>query len=146
MLDPAMDKWGVKKDISLDDQEYKKVIFKPIQLCHPGMSKKMYDGYYQASIFRDEGMAKVITEYVAHKPKGDGPLVSYTGGGHVQYDVPIPKRVRRDTSPELKDVSIYLISLDPAHEADIAESMKEGIADYIWIRALGPGGPQPKCG
>lgn len=146
MLDPAMEKWGVKKDISLDDQEYKDVIFKPIQLCHPGMTKKMYEGYYQASIFRDEGMAKVITDYLNQKPQEQGPLVSYTGGGHVQYDVPVPKRVRRDASSTFKDISIYLISLDPAREAEVQEAIDEGIADYIWLRALGPGGPQPKCG
>ena len=145
MLDPVMDTWNVKKDISLDDQEYKAVIFKPIELCHPGMTKEMYKRYYQASIFRDEGMAKVITDYLKNKPQEQGPLVSYTGGGHVQYDVPVPKRVRRD-APSTKDVTIYLISLDPTRAAEVQEAIDEGIADYIWIRALGPGGPQPKCG
>ncbi len=146
LRDPAMEEWGVKNDISLDDVEYRKVIFKPIELCHPGMTKKMYDGYYQASIFRDEGMAKVITDYLAQKPKDVGPLVSYTGGGHIQYKVPVPKRVRRDAASSLKDVSIYLISLDPERKAEVQEAIDEGIADYIWLRALGPKGPQPRCG
>ncbi len=146
MRDPMMEKWGVKKDISLDDAEYKKVIFKPIELCHPGMTKKMYEGYYQASIFRDEGMAKVITGYLTRTRQGQGPLVSYTGGGHVQYGVPVPKRVRRDGPSSLQDVSIYLISLDPTREAEVQEAIDEGIADYIWLRNMGPGGPQPKCG
>ena len=146
MQDPVMEKWGVKKDISLDDAEYKKVIFKPIELCHPGMTKKMYEGYYQASIFRDEGMAKVITGYLTRKRQGRGPLVSYTGGGHVQYGVPVPKRVRRDGPSSLEDVSIYLISLDPTRVGEVQEAIDEGIADYIWLRNMGPGGPQPKCG
>ena len=146
MRDPAMDQWDVKKDISLDDSEYKKVIFKPIQLCHPGMPDKAYEGYYQASIFRDEGMAKVITEYLAKRPKEHGPLVSYTGGGHIQYRVPVPSRVSRDADASLKDVSIYLISLDPAREVEVQEAIDDGIADYIWLRELGPGGPQPRCG
>ena len=146
MLDPVMNEWGVKKDISLDDPEYRKVIFKPIQLCHPGMPEKAYDGYYQASIFRDEGMAKVITDYLEQKPQEQGPLVSYTGGGHVQYKVPVPKRVRRDASSTLKDVSIYLIALDPARVAEVQEAIDEGIADYVWLTALGPRGPQPLCG
>ncbi len=145
MLDPVMDTWNVKKDISLDDQEYKDVIFKPIELCHPGMTEKMYERYYQASIFRDEGMAKVITNYLENKLQGQGPLVSYTGGGHVQYDVPVPNRVRRDAKP-IKDISIYLISLDPTREDEVQTAIDGGIADYIWIRELGPGGPQPKCG
>ncbi|GJL50816.1 MAG: hypothetical protein NPIRA01_20430 [Nitrospirales bacterium] len=146
LLDPAMEKWGVKKDISLQDPEYEKVIFKPIELCHPGLPKKMYDRYYQASIFRDEGMAKVITGYLDQKSHDQGPLVSYTGGGHIQYKVPVPKRVRRDASLSLKDVSIYLIALDPVREEDVQEAIGEGIADYIWLRALGPNGPQPRCG
>ncbi|GJL63602.1 MAG: hypothetical protein NPIRA04_22560 [Nitrospirales bacterium] len=146
LVNPAMDKWGVKKGISLKDPEYEKVIFKPIELCHPGLPKKMYDRYYQASIFRDEGMAKVITGYVDEKSQDQGPLVSYTGGGHIQYKVPVPKRVRRDASSTLKDVSIYLIALDPVREEEVQEAIDEGIADYIWLRALGPNGPQPRCG
>ncbi|WP_447970105.1 ChaN family lipoprotein [Nitrospira sp. M1] len=146
LRDPEMEKWGVKKDMSLKDPEYEKVIFKPIELCHPGLPKNMYDRYYQASIFRDEGMAKIITEYVNRKSQDQGPLVSYTGGGHIQYEVPVPKRVRRDASSRLKDVSIYLIALDPVREEEVQEAIEEGIADYIWLRALGPNGPQPRCG
>lgn len=146
LRDPEMEKWGVKKDMSLKDPEYEQVIFKPIELCHPGLPKKMYDRYYQASIFRDEGMAKIITEYINRKSQDQGPLISYTGGGHIQYEVPVPKRVRRDASSTLKDISIYLIALDPVREEDVQEAIDEGIADYIWLTALGPNGPQPRCG
>ncbi|MCA9473152.1 MAG: ChaN family lipoprotein [Nitrospirales bacterium] len=146
LQDPAMNNWEIPKDIPRDDAEYKAVIFKPIELCHPGMTKQMYDGYYQASIFRDEGMAKVISDYLTSKSPGEGPLVSYTGGGHIQYEVPVPKRVRRNVSSSIQDVSIYLIALDPSRVDEVQEAIDGGIADYIWLRELGPRGPQPRCG
>ena len=106
----------------------------------------MYDGYYQASIFRDEGMAKVISDYLSTKLKRAGPIVSYTGAGHIQYEVPVPKRVMRNVSSSIQDVSIYLVALDPSRADEVQEAIDGRIADYIWLRELGPQGPQPRCG
>ena len=90
-------------------------------------------------------MAKVIKEHL--KTKGDNsPLVSYTGGGHIQYRVPVPNRVQKSQDSQLKDITIYLIALDPAQEEEVLEAIHEGIADYVWLTAMGPGGPKPRCG
>ena len=145
LQDPSMDEWNVDKNMSLDDPEYRRILFDQIKECHGGMPDKAYQRFYEASIFRDEGMAKVIKEYL--KTKGENSsMVSYTGGGHIQYGVPIPNRVRKGQESTVKDLSIYLIALDPAREEEAWETIQEGIADYVWLTAMGPGGPKPRCG
>jgi uncharacterized iron-regulated protein len=146
LKDPSMSQWGVTEPISLEDPEYRRVIFPQITACHPGHPDKVYQPFYEASIFRDEGMAKVIKEYLQKKPEDDGPLVSYTGGGHIQYRLPVPNRVQKSQPQGFKDISIYLIALDPSRTEDIDQAIDEGIADYVWLTELGPRGPQPRCG
>ncbi|UCE63508.1 MAG: ChaN family lipoprotein [Nitrospirota bacterium] len=146
LRDPSMRQWNIPEHISLEDPEYRRVIFPQITACHPGYPDKVYQPFYEASIFRDEGMAKVIKEYL-QKQSGDvGPLVSYTGGGHIQYRLPVPNRVQKTQPPGFKDISIYLIALDPTRTEDIDQAIDEGIADYVWLTELGPRGPQPRCG
>ena len=143
--DSSMREWKIDERMSLDDPEYRRIIFDQIKSCHGGMPDKAYQRFYEASIFRDEGMAKVIKEYLRTKG-ANSPLVSYTGGGHIQYRVPIPNRVRKGQNSQVKDISIYLIALDPAREEDVLETIHDGIADYVWLTAMGPRGPQPRCG
>ena len=145
-LNPTMKQWGMDHEISLQDSEYRRVIFRQIQSCHPDLPEKAYQRFYEASIFRDEGMAKVIKDYLQQRSADQGPLVSYTGGGHIQYKIPIPNRVKKGLESAVKDVSIYLIALDSAREDEIVESINNGIADYVWLTALSPRGPQPRCG
>jgi len=144
--DPSMSQWGIDQHISLDDPEYRRVLFEQITACHPGLPDNAYQRIYEASIFRDEGMAKVIKEYLQKKPEEVGPLVSYTGGGHIQYRLPVPNRVKKSQSAGFKDISIYLIALNPLRTDDIDQAIDEGIADYVWLKELGPQGPQPRCG
>lgn len=144
--DAEMARWNVKRDISLNDPEYHRVLYEQLELCHPGLSDKSYQRIYEASIFRDEGMAKTIVEALHAKTVNQGPVVSYTGSGHIQYHVPVPNRVQRDVGRALQQVSVSLIAFDPSREEDIRQSLKDHIADYIWLTPLGPGGVQPKCG
>ena len=146
LKDPSMRQWGIPESISMDDPEYRRVLFPQITACHPGYPDDVYEPFYEASIFKDEGMAKVIKEYLQNKPEGVGPLVSYTGGGHIQYRIPIPSRVKKDQSENFQDLSIYFIALDPSRTEDIDHAIDEGIADYVWLTELGPRGPQPRCG
>jgi uncharacterized iron-regulated protein len=146
LKDPSMRQWGIAEHTSLEDPEFRRVIFPQLKACHPGSPDKAYEPYYEASIFKNEGMAKVIKEYLQKKPEEVGPLVSYTGGGHIQYRLPVPNRVKKSQPAGFKDISIYFIALDPSRTEDIDHALDEGIADYVWLTKLGPQGPQPRCG
>ena len=65
-----MDQWNIDKHMSVDDPDYRRVIFKQITACHPGLPDNAYQRIYEASIFRDEGMAKIIKEYLKKKARG----------------------------------------------------------------------------
>ena len=146
LKDPSMSQWDIPEHISLEDPEYRRVIFPQITACHPGHPDEVYQPFYEASIFRDEGMAKVIKDYLQTKPDEAGPLVSYTGGGHIQYRLPVPNRVKKTQPAGFKDITIDLIALDPSRTEDVDQAIDEGIADYVWLTELGPRGPQPRCG
>ncbi len=146
LADPAMQSWNLPHNISLDDPDYQNVIYEQIVQCHTNLPQHVYQRIYEASIFRDAGMAKIIVDYLESKPESKGPLVSYTGGGHIQYNIPIPQRVQTRTARTVEQITIYLMALDPAREEDIYEAMHNHVADYLWLTPLGPDGPQPRCG
>ena len=95
MQDPEMKNWPIDELVT-DDPEYENLIFEQIESCHSGLPDHVYRSFFEASIFRDEGMAQIIRNYLNHKSSSEGPLVSYTGGGHIQYHIPIPKRVKKN--------------------------------------------------
>jgi len=152
-----MDRWGMKNETFAEDPAYREMIVKPLRQCHGGMSDDSYQRMYEASVFRDEGMAKTIVEALRQirareesatsNPNGlrPGPIVSYTGGGHIQYYLPVPHRVLRRMSSPVKQVSIYLAALEPGREDEIREYLRNGIADYIWVTALGAHGAPKRC-
>jgi uncharacterized iron-regulated protein len=142
--DPEMKRWPVG-EIVTDDPEYEKLIFEQIESCHPGLPDHVYRRIFEASIFRDEGMAHIITNYLHSKLPTAGPLVSYTGGGHIQFKIPVPKRVERK-HPGVKSITIYLEAWDPSKEAEVRSELKASIADFLWLTPLGPKGLQPRCG
>jgi uncharacterized iron-regulated protein len=144
MQDPEMRKWPVGELVT-NDPEYEKLIFEQIEACHPGLPDHVYRRIFEASIFRDEGMAQVITDYLNEKSRTAGPLVSYTGGGHIQYKIPVPKRIERK-HPDVKMITIYLEAWDPSKQEDVQAELKNGIADFLWLTPLGPKGLQPRCG
>lgn len=137
--------WGMSQDIP-DDPHYAEVLSTQIRLCHPGLSEQGYQRMYEASTFRDEGMAKRIGDYLKDREAGDGPLVSYTGGGHVQYKVPIPSRVDRRTKGAARQSTIYLSALEPSRPESIKALLEEGIADYLWLTPLAAHGAPRRCG
>ena len=144
LKDPKMAKWSIE-DLETDDSEYENLIFEQIKNCHQGLPDHVYRRIFEASIIRDEGMAQIITKYLTQKSPSEGPLVSYTGGGHIQYRIPIPKRVKRN-QPTAEALTIYLIAWDPSKEGEVRSAMQEGIADFVWLTALGPKGVQARCG
>ena len=98
---------------------------------------------------RDEGMAKTVTAAVhrvrAAGDQAQGPVVSYTGGGHVQYRLPVPNRVARRIHGGLKEVTIYMATFEQERAAELYQTMKEGIADFVWLTAQGSQGAPRRC-
>lgn len=98
---------------------------------------------------RDEGMAKTVAAALLRisqdGPGGEGPVVSYTGGGHVQYGLPVPNRVLRRRGEGYKQVTVYLATYEPERVAELSQMMEEGIADYVWLTAQGAQGPPRRC-
>ncbi len=144
MQDPKLDNWTIN-DLVTDDLEYENLIYEQIESCHAGLPDHVYRRIFEASIIRDEGMAQIVRNYLNDKSSSEGPLVSYTGGGHIQYHIPIPKRVKR-TQPNIKSVTIYLVAWDPSKEHEVRAQLKNGIADFLWLTPLGPKGIQARCG
>ena len=144
MQDPKLDNWTIN-DLVTDDPEYENLIYEQIESCHAGLPDHVYRRIFEASIIRDEGMAQVVRDYLNRKSSLEGPLVTYTGGGHIQYHIPIPKRVKR-TQPNINSVTIYLVAWDPSKEHEVQAQLKNGIADFLWLTALGPNGVQARCG
>ena len=138
--------WIIPVPFPADDPEYRRVIYDQIEQCHAGLSQEVYQKIYEASVFRDEGMASVISTTVKSQALEPTTFVSYTGSGHIQYGLPIPKRVKRQLGVPVKDVTVYLHALDPEHPEDVDHLLDERIADYVWLTALGPQGRQPRCG
>ena len=138
--------WTIPVPFPADDPEYRRVIYEQIEQCHAGLSQEVYEKIYEASVFRDEGMASVISTTVKSETPAPTTFVSYTGAGHIQYGLPVPKRVKRQLGVPVKDVTVYLHALDPEHPEDVDHLIDERIADYVWLTALGPQGRQPRCG
>ena len=143
---PDLKKWNMPDPFPPDDPDYRRVIYEQIEKCHTGLSQEIYQKIYEASVFRDEAMASVIATTSRAEASGSRTIVSYTGAGHMQYGLPIPKRVQRQVGTSIKDMTVYLHALDPEHPEDVISLIDEQIADFVWLTALGPQGRQPRCG
>lgn len=132
--------WGLDQEEIVDDPAYREKIFDQLQRCHGG-SAEHYRTMYEASMVRDEGMARTLVlreeelrrDHVASRRM----IVSYTGGGHVQYNLPVPKRVARRLGGEIKQATVYMFSFDPSKTEEVRMLMQEPIADYIWLTPMG---------
>lgn len=148
LRDQEMERWPIKDETFVRDTAYRDRIVGQLTRCHGGLSDEGYDRMYEASLFRDEAMASTIASYLkkesAAKDDRGLPLVSYTGGGHIQYQLPIPNRVRR-RMPDVKQASVYMVALDGDRSAEVEELVKERIADFVWLTPVGALGPAKRC-
>ena len=144
--DPDLKKWNIPNPFPKDDPEYRRTIYEQIEKCHGGLKPEIYEKIYEASVFRDEGMASIITTISKLGASPPTTFVSYTGAGHIQYGLPIPKRVQRQLGLPVKQVTVYLHPLDPEHPEDVEHLIEGKIADFVWLTKLGPHGRQPRCG
>ena len=146
---PEWRQWGMEQETIVDDPAYRSRILSQLQACHGGGAPEDYQTMYEASMVRDEGMAKTIAAAVKRvRVTGDqaqGPVVSYTGGGHVQYRLPVPNRVARRVQDGLKDVTIYMATFEQERAAELYQLMQEGIADFVWLTPPGSQGAPRRC-
>ncbi|CUS34640.1 ChaN family lipoprotein [Candidatus Nitrospira nitrificans] len=146
--EPEWAPWGILQDEIIDDPPYREKIVDQLRRCHGG-SEEHFRTMYEASMVRDEGMARtlVIAQEEFRRENG-GPrrmIVSYTGGGHVQFNLPVPKRVARRLGGDVKQTTIYMTSFEPAKTAEIQALMQEFIADYVWLTPTGKANPAKPC-
>ncbi len=146
---PEMAQWGMQHEAIVDDQAYRSRLLGQLRACHDGGADAMYQTMYEASMVRDEGMARTVAREVERlRSMGDphaGPVVSYTGGGHVQYHLPVPKRVARRLSDPVSQLTIYMASFDPERINEIREMIQEKIADFVWLTPVGTQGSPRRC-
>jgi uncharacterized iron-regulated protein len=142
-------RWNMQEETIVDDPSYRQKIFEQLRACHGGGSDDMYQTMYEASMVRDEGMAKTIVSLVeALRGSADpaaGPVVSYTGGGHVQYNLPVPQRVARRLSGTIRQTSVYMTSYAEGRREELREMLTSRIADYIWLTPVSEGGMPRRC-
>ncbi len=147
LADPEMARWSMQDETFVDDPAYRTRILAQLRQCHGGLSDDAYARMHEASVFRDEGMARTIVTQLRGRDGEVGPVVSYTGGGHIQYGLPVPNRVRRRVGHALTTVTIYLTAYDPARAEDVEVLLQpDPIADYVWLTPVGQEGPPRRCG
>ena len=147
--EPEWVRWNMQDETIVDDPSYRQKLFEQLRACHGGGSDEMYQTMYEASMVRDEGMARTIVGVVESLRRladpAAGPVVSYTGGGHVQYNLPVPQRVSRRLSGAIRQTSIYMTSYEEGRREDLREMLTGKIADYIWLTPVTGEGMPRRC-
>lgn len=146
--EPEWVPWGILQEDIIEDPAYHERIVDQLRRCHGG-SEEHFRTMYEASMVRDEGMARtlVITQEEFRHENGDRRrmIVSYTGAGHVQFNLPVPKRVARRLGGDIKQATIYMTSFEPSKIANVQALMQESIADYIWLTPMGKSSSAKPC-
>ncbi len=142
-------RWKMQEETIVDDPAYRQRILEQLRACHGGGSDDMYQTMYEASMVRDEGMARTVVALVESIRQGSdalaGPVVSYTGGGHVQYNLPVANRVARRLSGKIRQTSIYMTSFEQGRHEDVREMLAGKIADYVWLTPVSAEGMPRRC-
>ena len=146
---PEWRQWDMERETIVDDAAYRARIMTQLQDCHGGGTPEDYQMMYEASMVRDEAMAKTLAAALmrisGENGAAGGPVLSYTGGGHVQYGLPVPNRVTRRVPRPIKQVTVYMATFEEKRAEELAQAMKEGLADYLWLTPMGPQGPPRRC-
>jgi uncharacterized iron-regulated protein len=146
---PMMAQWGMKDETIIDDPIYRARILQQLQACHGKEDDSLYQTMLDASMFRDEGMAKTLVHRLSQiRSVSDtmaGPLVSYTGAGHIQYNLPVPKRVARRLAGQVHQISIYMTSFDVGRIEELQDMVREKVADYLWLTPVSAKGLPRRC-
>ncbi len=147
--EPEWTQWGMHQEEIVDDPSYRARIVDQLERCHGSGAGAHMQPMYEASMVRDEGMAKTLAASLeALRRNNSGAreiIVSYTGGGHIQYALPVPMRVARRFAGQVKQTTIYMMSFDPSRAEDIRELAREKIADFIWLTPMSAKGQPQRC-
>lgn len=147
--EPEWAQWGMDREEIVDDPSYRARIVDQLERCHGSGAGQHVQPMYEASMVRDEGMAKTLAaalESLRQDSSGARSIiVSYTGGGHIQYGLPVPKRVARRFSDQVKHTSIYMTSFDSSRLEEIRELAREKVAEFIWLTPMAAKGPPQRC-
>lgn len=149
--EPEWARWGMHQEDIVDDPAYRARIADQIQRCHGGggENEAHFRTMYEASMARDEGMAKTLAAALNEVRRDTHTsrtiIVSYTGGGHIQYNLPVPVRVVRRMTSQVKQTSVYMTSFDGSRLEEIRELADERVADYIWLTPMSKKGPPKRC-
>ena len=139
---------GMAQEEIVDDPAYHTKIIDQLRRCHGG-TEEHYRTMYEASMVRDEGMAKTLVQRQEEiRRAADGLrriILSYTGGGHIQYGLPVPKRVARRLSGEVTQTTVYMMSFEPSRAEDVRAHLDDPIADYLWLTPMGKPSPTKPC-
>ena len=139
---------GMAQEEIVDDPAYHTKIIDQLRRCHGG-TEEHYRTMYEASMVRDEGMAKTLVQRQEEiRRAADGLrriILSYTGGGHIQYGLPVPKRVARRLSGEVMQTTVYMMSFEPNRAEDVRALLDDPIADYLWLTPMGKANPAKPC-
>ena len=142
-------RWKMQDETIVDDPLYRQRILDQLRACHGGGTDDMYRTMYEASMVRDEGMARTVAALVESiHERSDamaGPIVSYTGGGHVQYNLPVASRVVRRLSGNVRQTSLYMTSFERGRQEDVREMLDGKIADYVWLTPVSGEGMPRRC-
>ena len=147
--DPMMAQWDMKDEAIVDDPIYRARILEQLRACHGKGDDSLYQTMLDASMFRDEGMAKTLVHRLNQIRSVSntmaGPLVSYTGAGHIQYNLPVPKRVARRLTDQVRQVSVYMTSFEVGRSEELQGMIHEKVADYLWLTPVSAKGPPRRC-
>lgn len=147
--DPLMAQWNMQDEVIVDDPAYRARILQQLQACHGGGNDPLYQTMYEASMVRDEGMARTLVARLSLLRRSGvpqaGPLVSYTGGGHIQYNLPVPARVVRRLPGGVRQMSVYLTSFEAGRSDELQELIRERVADYLWLTQVSEQGLPRRC-
>lgn len=147
-LEPEWAASGMSQEEIVDDPAYHTKIIDQLRRCHGG-TEEHYRTMYEASMVRDEGMAKTLVQRQEEiRRAADGLrriILSYTGGGHIQYGLPVPKRVARRLSGNVTQTTVYMMSFEPSRAEDVQAHLDDPIADYIWLTPMGKPNPTKPC-
>src|SRR5438093_4816503 len=145
LKDPEMLRWQMRDEVLSDEPAYREIMVPQLRACHGGLSEEAYQRMYEAAVFRDEGMAKTLSEYLNRRAPDAGPVVSYTGAGHIQYRLPVPSRVLRRLKGAIRQTTVYLTSYEPKRQDEIRTLLDQSIADYVWLTPVSAHGAPRRC-